>query len=120
MKRGGAGGGESRSITPDAQLANTPAPPFDLEGVGYNAGMCDVRNADADARFRENLQRLLAEKGLLPAELSRRSGVHKMTLSRIIRGMHGTSWEDVCAIADALGVKTEAFREPTRAEKASA
>ncbi len=68
----------------------------------------------ADGVFSLRLRELRDAAGWTQAELASRSGVSERAVAQWERGIRQPSWEHVIALADALGVSTEAFRqEPT-------
>lgn len=75
------------------------------------------RGKGRDSAFGRRLAALREAAGLSPAELSRRSGVFHGTISHFEAGLRSPSWVAVQALADALGVATDDFRELKRGAK---
>jgi transcriptional regulator with XRE-family HTH domain len=69
-----------------------------------------MRGAAAD--LADNLRRLRAERGLIAAELSQRSGVAKATLSQIEAGRGNPRLETLRDLAAALGVEVTQLLAP--------
>jgi transcriptional regulator with XRE-family HTH domain len=61
--------------------------------------------------FGEKLKQVRKEKGLTQKELSEQSEIPLPTIRSYEQGQSKPSWESVVALATALGVSTEAFRE---------
>jgi transcriptional regulator with XRE-family HTH domain len=61
--------------------------------------------------FAARLRELREEKGWTQAELAERVGVSAHTVAQWERSRREPSWNNVVAMADALGVSTEAFRQ---------
>jgi transcriptional regulator with XRE-family HTH domain len=67
------------------------------------------------AVFAARLRELRLEKGWTQGELADRSGVSERAVAQWEQSIRQPSWENVVALADALEVSTEAFRqEPAR------
>lgn len=62
------------------------------------------------------LRELRAGAGLSQLELARKAGLGQRTISHIEQGVNSPLFLTVVALADALGVPIEAFREPPSAE----
>ena len=63
-------------------------------------------------RFGELVMQLLEERGMTQIELARRSGLSRPHINRIIKGgIEYPSIENAFAIADALNVDVNVFRE---------
>ncbi len=63
-------------------------------------------------RFGELVMQLLEERGMTQIELARRSGLSRPHINRIIwGGIEYPSIENAFAIADALGVDVNVFRD---------
>lgn len=61
--------------------------------------------------FADRLRRLRAKAGLSQTELAEASGIPKGTLLDWEQGRNlDPRWSAVCKLADAMGLKTEAFR----------
>jgi transcriptional regulator with XRE-family HTH domain len=69
---------------------------------------CRMREAE---RFGGRLRELREGAGLNQKELAVRAGLTLDGLSRLERGNRSPTWETVLALANALGVSTEAFRQ---------
>jgi len=68
--------------------------------------------------FAERLRELRNGAGLTQEQLAERAGVKRDAVARWERGTREPSWSNVVALADALAVSTEAFRqEPGPAPK---
>ncbi len=61
--------------------------------------------------FRDEVNRILYEKGLTRAELAKRSGLSSVTISNIINCRRRPSVKSANAIARTLGIDEEAFRK---------
>jgi transcriptional regulator with XRE-family HTH domain len=61
--------------------------------------------------FAARLRELRLAKGWTQAELAQRVGVSQKAVARWEQGTREPSWANVVALADALGVSSEAFRE---------
>ncbi len=57
--------------------------------------------------FRTRLEEMLTERGIRASQLSRDSGVNKATISQYLKGVYEPKREQLCKIADALGVNAE-------------
>ena len=65
--------------------------------------------------FTKRFRALLAASGLTQTALQERSGIKQAQLSQYLSGKKGPpGFEVVCALADAFGVSTEAFREGSK------
>jgi transcriptional regulator with XRE-family HTH domain len=60
--------------------------------------------------FAGRLRELRGEAGLTQEQLAEKAGVKRDAVARWERGTREPSWSNVVALADALGVSTEAFR----------
>src|SRR5438045_3291880 len=66
----------------------------------------------ADPRwFGGRLRELRTQAGLSQPQLAGRVGMHKDALARLERGERLPSWPTVLALAEALGVNTDAFAQ---------
>jgi transcriptional regulator with XRE-family HTH domain len=63
------------------------------------------------AWFAGRLRTLRAEAGLTQEQLAERAGVKRDAVARWERGNREPSWSNVIALADALGVSCDAFRQ---------
>lgn len=54
--------------------------------------------------FKNRLSEALKVRGVLPADLSRKTGIHKGTLSKYLKGDYIPKQSKIAAIADALRV----------------
>mgnify|MGYP000231631990 CR=1 FL=1 len=61
--------------------------------------------------FGEKLKLIRKEKKLTQKELAEKSGIGVQTLRNYEQGIGNPTWSSVVALATALGVSTEAFRE---------
>jgi transcriptional regulator with XRE-family HTH domain len=61
--------------------------------------------------FAERLRELRNRAGLTQEQLAERAGVKRDAVARWERGTREPSWSNVVALADALAVSTEAFRQ---------
>ncbi len=66
------------------------------------------------ATFAEKLKQAREAAGFTQAQLAERAGMHRMSIAKLEQGQYQPSWEAVQALANALGVSSEAFREPGR------
>jgi transcriptional regulator with XRE-family HTH domain len=66
----------------------------------------------AVGQFALRLKELRAAAGWSQPELAERAGMTKAGICNLEQGRRQASWATVVALADALGVSTEAFREP--------
>jgi transcriptional regulator with XRE-family HTH domain len=66
--------------------------------------------ADAEG-FGARLRELREKAGLTQEDLAERAGVKRGAVARWESGAREPSWGNIVALADALGVSTEAFRE---------
>ena len=64
--------------------------------------------------FAYKLRELREAADLTQGELAERAGLDRVTVARFEAGTHPPSWPSIQALADALGVTCEAFREPRR------
>jgi transcriptional regulator with XRE-family HTH domain len=64
-----------------------------------------------DSRFARRLKELREGAGLTQQQLGERAGMHKLTVAKLEQGIREPGWATVQALADALGVSCEAFRE---------
>jgi transcriptional regulator with XRE-family HTH domain len=60
--------------------------------------------------FSVRLRQLRVAAGLNQAQLADLAGIKQSAVSKLERGAGWPTWETVIALADALGVSTEAFR----------
>lgn len=60
--------------------------------------------------FAAALRDLLDAQGISISELASRTGINRVSLSRIVSGKQAPTWATVEAIAMALRVSTETFR----------
>jgi transcriptional regulator with XRE-family HTH domain len=61
--------------------------------------------------FAVRLRELRTEAGLTQGQLAERAGVQRDAVARWERGTREPSWSNEIALADALAVSTEAFRQ---------
>lgn len=61
--------------------------------------------------FAEKLKSLMEERGLTAYALAKKSDVSTQTLSKLLQGAYGPSWDTVQKLAKALGVDCRAFAE---------
>jgi transcriptional regulator with XRE-family HTH domain len=66
---------------------------------------------NADARFAKRLKELREKAGLTQHQLGDRAGMHKLTVAKLEQGIREPSWATVQALADALSVGCDAFRD---------
>ena len=64
--------------------------------------------------FAGRLRELRGEAGLTQEQLAERVGVKRDAIARWERGTREPSWSNVVALADALGVSCDAFRQEPR------
>ncbi len=64
-----------------------------------------------EPRFARRLKELRERAGLTPERLGDKAGMHKLSVAKLEQGIREPSWATVQALADALGVGCEAFRE---------
>jgi transcriptional regulator with XRE-family HTH domain len=64
-----------------------------------------------DLRFARRLKELREQAGLTQQQLAEKAGMHKLTVAKLEQGIREPSWATVQALADALGVNTDAFRQ---------
>ena len=69
--------------------------------------------------FARRLRELREQAGLSQEDLASKIGVHRVALARWEGGKREPAWSKVAALADALGVTCEAFREGRQAQEAS-
>jgi transcriptional regulator with XRE-family HTH domain len=69
-------------------------------------------------RFPARLRELRTEAGLTQDQLAEQAGVKRGAIARWESGTREPSWSNVIALADALGVSTEAFRQEAAAAPA--
>ena len=73
-----------------------------------------MKDEELAARIAQRVRALREERGWTPAELARRSGVTKTTLSRVEAALREPSAGTLESLAGGLGVRVDAlFREPT-------
>jgi transcriptional regulator with XRE-family HTH domain len=65
--------------------------------------------------FAERLRQLRQEAGLTLQALADKAGMHRESVAQLERNRRQPAWESVLALADALGVSTEAFRVERKA-----
>ncbi len=63
-------------------------------------------------QFGPRLKALREQAGLSQQALAERVGLSRVGISRLEQGERSPTWKHVLALADALAVSTEAFREP--------
>jgi transcriptional regulator with XRE-family HTH domain len=61
--------------------------------------------------FASRLRRLRQEAGLTIQALADRAGMHRESVAQLERGRRKPTWASVLALADALDVSLEAFRD---------
>jgi transcriptional regulator with XRE-family HTH domain len=61
--------------------------------------------------FPARLRELRSQAGLTQEQLAEKAGVKRDAVARWERGAREPSWSNVIALADALGVSTELFRQ---------
>jgi transcriptional regulator with XRE-family HTH domain len=61
--------------------------------------------------FASSLRRLRQEAGLTIQALADKAGMHLESVAQLERGRRRPTWESVLALADALGISVEAFRD---------
>jgi transcriptional regulator with XRE-family HTH domain len=61
--------------------------------------------------FGLRLKTLRKQAGLSQEKLAEQSGLHRQAIAKLELGTHEPSWGTVRALADALGVKCDAFTE---------
>lgn len=66
--------------------------------------------------FADNVKYLRERKGITQAELAERTGMHRVTITRIEVGRNEPLFSDACLIADALGVTIGEMRFVLRVE----
>src|SRR5262245_38289983 len=66
---------------------------------------------NGEPRFARRLKELREAAGLTQQQLGERAGMHKLSVAKLEQGLREPSWATVQALADALGVSCEAFRE---------
>lgn len=62
--------------------------------------------------FAATLRRLREEAGQTLADLGDAAGLSRQRVHQLEAGTHRPRWDEVQAIATALGVSTDTFREP--------
>jgi|SRR5581483_1503084 len=62
--------------------------------------------------FGRRLEELRVQFGKTQAELAEQAGLTKDAVSRLERGQRSPTWGTVVALATALGISTEEFRQP--------
>ena len=80
------------------------------EGYRLMQREADVET-NGDARFARRLRELREQAGLTQQQLGERAGMHKLTVAKLEQGIREPSWATVQALADALGVSCDAFRQ---------
>jgi len=65
-------------------------------------------------QFGARLQELRLSRGLSQADLAQKAGVALWSVRSWEAGKNEPGWGGVVALADALGVSTEGFREPKK------
>jgi putative transcriptional regulator len=71
------------------------------------------------SKFPAKLKELREQADLTQQQLADRAGVSKATVADLEQGRYHPSWPTVVALADALGISTETFRqEPAAREPA--
>jgi transcriptional regulator with XRE-family HTH domain len=66
---------------------------------------------NGDPRFARRLKELREGAGLTQQQLGDQAGMHKLSVAKLEQAIREPSWATVQALADALGVSTEAFRQ---------
>ena len=64
-----------------------------------------------DSHFARRLKELREAAGLTQQQLGERAGMHKLSVAKLEQGLREPSWATVQALADALAVGCEAFRQ---------
>jgi transcriptional regulator with XRE-family HTH domain len=64
--------------------------------------------------FAARLRELREEKGMTQGQLAGMAGVSEQAVAQWERGLREPTWSNMVAVADALGVSTEAFRQPPK------
>jgi len=67
---------------------------------------------ESEQEFGRRLRELREQAGLTQAQLGEKIGVGWLAVSRWENGTREPGWGNVKALADALGVSCEAFRQP--------
>jgi transcriptional regulator with XRE-family HTH domain len=70
--------------------------------------------------FASNLRRLRREAGLTLQALGDRAGMHRESVAQLERGRRRPTWASALALADALGVSLDLFRDRPEDRKADA
>jgi DNA-binding XRE family transcriptional regulator len=86
-----------------------PAGLVGIYPVGYTASM--------DTTFPTRLRQLREAAKLTQQELADRAGLHRVAIARYEAGDRAPTYAALCALADALGVPTDAFRHSERIPK---
>lgn len=72
------------------------------------------------AKFPERLKAMREANHLTQEELADRADIPYGTVRNYEQGISRPSWENVVALADALGVSCEAFRQPNEPAESQA
>lgn len=64
-----------------------------------------------DMRFAGRLKKLRVQAGLTQAKLAEMAGLHAFGVAKLEQGERKPLWETVQALADALGVAVDDFRD---------
>jgi ribosome-binding protein aMBF1 (putative translation factor) len=96
-----------------------PPAPSDREALRQQLEQAEAQLAQSDrarkqqarTSFGQRLKTLREAAGLSLLDLDRASGISASNLSRYELGQRLPTWAAVLALADALGVSTEEFRE---------
>lgn len=71
----------------------------------------DTQDGDVRAGFAPTLARLRESAGLTLADLGDAAGLSRQRIHQLEAGTHRPSWAEVQAVATALGVSTDTFRD---------
>jgi DNA-binding XRE family transcriptional regulator len=77
----------------------------------YHVGERKTRHRDAVMPFADRLKELRKAKGLTQDALSRAAGLAHSTVPKLEQGGITPGWDTVVALADALGVSLDDFRD---------
>jgi gp16 family phage-associated protein len=64
----------------------------------------------AKKHFAARLKALIAAAGVSVADLAEKAGLYRDTIYKLLAGEREPSFDTACKLADALGLKLEAFR----------